>query len=126
MLTSEEKNVVRKLALKYHHMSHPMGIIAQCIVNSPEGGGCFGAYTQFYATAYGDINPCDFNPVTFGNIRQMPLEQIWRKMLSHPEFTNRRWSCRMQSEDYRRKFIDRIPDDMPLPVPIEFFDQHTP
>lgn len=122
MLTKEEKEKLAALAKKYHDSDWDMGVIAQAVVNSPSGAGCFGAYTQFYMTAYGDVNPCDFNPVTFGNVRKMPLREIWRKMVAHPDFCYRYASCRMQTPEYRAKYIDVLPDDARLPVPIENFD----
>jgi len=119
ILTPEEKRKIAKLARKYHSMKHPMGVVAQAIVNSPEGVGCFGAHSQFYMTAYGDINPCDFNPISFGNVREMPLQAIWHKMVSHPDFRERHLTCRMQTPSYREKYIDILPDDVRLPVSIE-------
>ncbi len=110
---------VRELADRYNAMEHPMGVIAQAKANGCDGGGCFGAFSQFYMTCYGDVNPCDFNPVTFGNVRDEPLEAIWRRMVGHPEFGAHRHSCRMQSERYRKAFIDPIPDAEVLPVPID-------
>jgi MoaA/NifB/PqqE/SkfB family radical SAM enzyme len=122
MLTKEEKNSLCTLAKKYHESDWNMGVIAQAVVNSPEGAGCFGAYTQFYMTAYGDVNPCDFNPVSFGNVRKTPLPEIWRKMVTHPDFCYRYAACRMQTPEYRAKYIDILPEDVRLPVPIENFD----
>ncbi len=119
ILTPEEKKKVATLARKYHSMDHPMGVVAQAIVNSPEGVGCFGAHSQFYMTAYGDINPCDFNPISFGNVREMPLQAIWHKMVSHPDFRERHLTCRMQTPSYRENYIDILPDNVRLPVTIE-------
>ncbi|HUX14929.1 MAG TPA: radical SAM protein, partial [Phycisphaerae bacterium] len=109
---------IRALADRYNAMSHPMGVIAQSKANAADGGGCFGAFSQFYMTCYGDVNPCDFNPITFGNVRDEPLEAIWRRMISHPEFGAHRLSCRMQSDRYRRQFIAPIQDEERLPVSI--------
>ncbi len=122
MLSRSEKEKLRALAMKYHKSDSNMGVIAQAVVNSPEGAGCFGAYTQFYMTAYGDVNPCDFNPITFGNVRKMPLRDIWEKMVTHPDFCYRYASCRMQTPAYRAKYIDSLPDDIRLPVPVENFN----
>jgi len=120
MLSKEERNKLRALSEKYNSR-FKMGVIAQSVVNSPEGAGCFGAYTQFYMTAYGDVNPCDFNPVSFGNVGDVSLGEIWRKMISHPDFCYRYASCRMQTPEYRAKYIDPLPDDVVLPVPVENF-----
>jgi MoaA/NifB/PqqE/SkfB family radical SAM enzyme len=109
---------IRALADRYNADDFPMGITAQAKANAYDGGGCFGGFAQFYMTCFGDINPCDFNPITFGNVREEPLETIWRRMAAHPEYAVHRHSCRMQSERYRRKYIDPIRDEERLPVSI--------
>jgi hypothetical protein len=92
-------------------------VTTQALVNGPEGSGCFGGFTQFYMTAYGDVDPCDFTPLTFGNIRDEPLTNIWACLLSHPAYSNRCRHCRMQDPEFRRQYIDPIPDDVLLPWP---------
>ena len=110
---------IRELADKYNAMARPMGVTAQAKANAYDGGGCFGGFAQFYMTCYGDINPCDFNPITFGNVRDEPLETIWRRLVSHPEYAPHRHSCRMQSARYRAKYIEPICEEERLPVRIE-------
>ncbi len=119
MLTAAEKKRVVEIGKRQHAMKHPMGVVTMAQVNSPAGAGCFGGYTQVYVTAFGDVNPCDFNPVSFGSVREFPLEAIWEKMVSHPEYGSRKQTCRMQSPRYRSRYIDPIPEGAPLPVPIE-------
>ncbi|MDR4506825.1 MAG: radical SAM protein [Candidatus Brocadiaceae bacterium] len=119
ILTAEDRKQLIALTKKYHEMDHPMGINCMSIINSPRGVGCYGAQSQFYMTAYGDINPCDFNPVNFGNIRDMSIQEIWKKMVTHPDFSKRYPSCRMQSKSYRKKYIDPLPKNVKLPVNIE-------
>jgi MoaA/NifB/PqqE/SkfB family radical SAM enzyme len=119
ILSDEDKARVVELALHYHNMSHPMGVVAQAIVNSPLGAGCFGAYSELYMTPYGDIAPCDFNPISFGNVRENKLADIWTRMVSHPDFCRKHPTCRMQTPAYRKRYIDFLPDDIKLPVAIE-------
>jgi len=119
ILSDAEKQKVIDLALRYHNMSHPMGVVAQSIVNSPIGAGCFGAYSELYMTPYGDIAPCDFNPISFGNVLEKPLADIWKKMVKHPDFCYKHPTCRMQSPEYRKRYIDVLPDNVRLPVAIE-------
>ncbi len=125
VLTPDERKQTIELAEKYHQMDHPMGVVAQSKVNSPEGAGCFGAHSQFYLTAYGDINPCDFNPISFGNVRDLPIQLLWQKMVNHPDFKVHHKTCRMQTPSYRAKYVDWLADDVHLPVPIEQIDQHA-
>jgi len=119
VLTAEDRKQLIALAKKYHEMDHPMGVNCMSIINSPRGVGCYGAQSQFYMTAYGDINPCDFNPINFGNVREMSIQEIWKKMVTHPDFSKRYPTCRMQSKAYRKKYIDPLPPNVRLPVNIE-------
>jgi len=121
ILTDEEREKVIALCQRYHKMDHPMGVLCMSLINSPQGAGCFGAYSQFYMTAYGDINPCDFNPISFGNVRELPIQAIWHRMVSHPDFCSRHLTCRMQTPAYRAKYIDPLPDGAKLPIPIEHY-----
>ena len=122
ILSPDDRKQLIALAKKYQEMDHPMGVNAMALINSPKGVGCYGAQSQFYMTAYGDINPCDFNPINFGNVCDMPIQSIWKKMVSHPDFNKRYPTCRMQSKAYRRKYIDTLPLDVKLPVPIERYE----
>ncbi len=110
---------VRQMADEVNARDEAFSVVAQSKANAYDGGGCFGAFSQFYMTCFGDINPCDFNPVTFGNVRREPLEAIWRRMVTHPEYAPHRHCCRMQAERYRRLYIDPVTDEERLPVPIE-------
>lgn len=92
--------------------------ISMSWVNSPQGAGCFAANEQFYMTAWGDIGPCDFTPFTFGNVQEEPLETIWMRMLAHPAYQAAHQRCRMQDPDFRRSYIDPLPEDVELPVQV--------
>ncbi|MBE3098221.1 MAG: radical SAM protein [Planctomycetes bacterium] len=109
---------IRALAERFNESDHPMGVSAQAKANAYDGGGCFGGFAQFYMTCYGDINPCDFNPVTFGNVLEEPLKAIWRRLVAHPEYAPHRHACRMQSERYRMKYVEPIRGEERLPVHI--------
>ncbi len=124
ILTPEDRKNLIALAKKFHESDHSMGVNAMSLINSAEGSGCYGAHSQFYMTAYGDINPCDFNPIKFGNVREMPIQAIWQKMVSHPDFNKRFHSCRMQDKKYRSKYIEPLPDDVGFPVPVEDIPHH--
>ena len=81
-------------------------MISQAHVEGPTGSGCYGAWYQYFATAYGDITPCDFMPLTFGNIREEKLADIWNRMTNHAACTEHCDHCRMQDADFREE-VDR-------------------
>ena len=123
MLGEEERTYLRELTLKTRQIPDGPGVIAQSYINSPHGSGCFGGYYQVYTTAYGDINPCDFNPVSFGNVRDDGgLINAWNKMIHHPEYRCKRKNCRMQNTEYRKTYIDSIPENIHWPIPIEYYE----
>jgi MoaA/NifB/PqqE/SkfB family radical SAM enzyme len=65
----------------------------------------------FYISPYGDVQPCCFMPLTFGNIREESLKDILDKMWGHEMFTEK-WvtaECPMMNKEFRTKYIDTIP-----------------
>ena len=38
---------------------------------------------MIYIDAFGETGPCVFIPMTFGNIRDIPVSQIWNEMRGH-------------------------------------------
>jgi len=42
--------------------------------------GCNAGRKMVYVDPYGEVSPCVFTPVTFGNLRERPLPEIWREM----------------------------------------------
>jgi MoaA/NifB/PqqE/SkfB family radical SAM enzyme len=117
LLADEDKRQLIALERRYNAMEGYPHVITQAFINGPEGAGCFAGYIQFYMTAYGDVNPCDFTPLTFGNIRDEPLPAIWERILEHPAYCRRSDHCRMQDPGFRRTYIDDIPGDALLPWP---------
>ena len=45
---------------------------------------CPAAYRRLlYISAYGDVQPCSFVPLSFGNIREKDLSEIWLRVMKH-------------------------------------------
>jgi len=80
---------------------------------------CRGVADQvyMYISPYGDVQPCCFMPLSFGNIREEPLKKILKKMHSHPMYSHECMSkqCPMIDPDFRKKYIETIPDEAKLP-----------
>ncbi len=119
LLTEADKEAIIAIEREYNSQPGLPGVITQARINGPQGSGCFAGYFQFYMTAYGDITPCDFTPLTFGNVRDDAVEAIWEKMTSHEAYDHREPRCRMQNLDFRARYVEVLPDDMQLPYPIE-------
>ncbi|MBM3499471.1 MAG: radical SAM protein [Armatimonadetes bacterium] len=117
LLSEADKQQLIDLGHEYNAKDGYPHVITQAFINGPDGAGCFAGYIQFYMTAFGDVNPCDFTPLTFGNIRDDTLQSIWERLLAHPAYCRRSDHCRMQDAEFRRKYIDDIPEDVLLPWP---------
>ncbi|MFQ5808575.1 MAG: radical SAM/SPASM domain-containing protein [Armatimonadota bacterium] len=118
LLTDEDKAQLRELSRRCKTEPALPGAQVQAHVNSAEGFGCFAGYFQFYMTSSGDITPCDFTPLAFGNIQDEPLQDIWLRMTAHEAYRTRCDHCRMQDREFRARYIDQIPDDGRMPYPI--------
>jgi MoaA/NifB/PqqE/SkfB family radical SAM enzyme len=67
--------------------------------------GCGAAKEKVYVSAYGDVMPCPFMQVPFGNVREEPLEAIRARMLRRPELEGYPATC-LVGED--PTFLDRL------------------
>ena len=81
--------------------------------------GCLAGNFQFHITGCGDLMPCDFTPLSFGNVRDHSVSELWQKLTGHPAYCRHEDACRMQSVEFRRRYIEPIPADAPLPALIE-------
>lgn len=119
MLTPELHEEIHEYSAEVFRKKIVPPLSSQAWQNSVEaylsGIGCLAANIQYYASAYGDISPCDFSPLSFGNIRREPLKNIWMRMVKHPAFNHKSPFCRMQNKEFRHFYIDPIPDDASLP-----------
>ena len=61
----------------------------------------------FYISAHGDVQPCCYLPIIFGNIRKEPLESIVRRMWDSDMFVNYKEcsDCPVNNEDFRDKYF---------------------
>jgi len=123
VLTMEQREEIRKYSSYIAENQVIPPLSSQSWQNSIEsylaGIGCLAAYIQYYVSAYGEVTPCDFTPISFGNVRDVPLKKIWKKMIHHPAYKHRSTFCRMQNERFRHFYIDPIPDDSILPYTID-------
>jgi MoaA/NifB/PqqE/SkfB family radical SAM enzyme len=97
----------RKLRRIYRTRMH---VITQSWTNSRSGFaryiGCLAGHYQFHISAGGDFRPCDFTPLSIGNIRRDSVADLWKKITSHPAYRRHSQECRMQCPSFRKAHID--------------------
>ncbi len=101
---------------RYNNMPR---MVTQTYTNSGLGFsryiGCLAANLQVHVTAQGDLTPCDFTPLSVGNVQETSVKELWDRLVNHPAYANFSISCRMQNKAFRKKYIDTIPEDAELP-----------
>ena len=78
--------------------------------------GCLAAHFQLHVSAHGDFMPCDFTPLSFGNVREESVADLWAKETAHPAYRRHSRKCRMQEPEFRKRYIDTIPKALPSPT----------
>jgi len=66
----------------------------------PEMFGCFAGRRWIHVDAAGDALPCAYMPLSFGNIKQKSLREIWKTMSRYRWFSGR-CSCQMRDPKFR-------------------------
>lgn len=73
--------------------------------------GCGAAKEKLYVSAYGDVMPCPFMQVPFGNVVEEPLAAIRARMLARPELRGYPATCLVGEEpgflERLRRSVDR-------------------
>jgi MoaA/NifB/PqqE/SkfB family radical SAM enzyme len=79
LLTAEERAGLVRLQDKRNRRG---GITVNCLAHfeSPANFGCNAGTRMIYVDAFGEVSPCVFAPMSFGNVRRRPLADIWREM----------------------------------------------
>lgn len=67
--------------------------------------GCGGLKEKIYITPYGDVMPCPFLHISFGNVREEPLAKIWSRGIKTRAFAEYAPVC-LAAEDSR--FLDYL------------------
>ncbi|HPE62922.1 MAG TPA: radical SAM protein [Methanothrix sp.] len=68
----------------------------------PDMFGCFAGRRWLHVDASGDVLPCAYMPISFGNVRNKSLKDIWREMGRDRWFRGRANGCMMKDPDFRR------------------------
>ena len=80
--------------------------------------GCPAGIEKLYISPYGDVMPCPFIHIGYGNLREESLASIWKRMLASSSFNAIRPGCPI-SEDpaFGEKFLKPITDRGEHPLP---------
>jgi len=73
--------------------------------------------SEIYVTCYGDVIPCPFIQIAFGNVGEEPFPKIYHRMINWKEFKKDSHMCRgAEDMDFIKRYSDPLHDREHLPV----------
>lgn len=71
-----------------------------------------------HVTVDGDVKPSPYPPFRFGNVKEVPLKEIWQRIRSYPYFQRQKNISPMHDPEFM-DLVDKIPEEAKLPYPFE-------
>ncbi|OPZ27520.1 MAG: Antilisterial bacteriocin subtilosin biosynthesis protein AlbA [Lentisphaerae bacterium ADurb.BinA184] len=112
LLTPEQTAGLRRFHVETNRRGRLPKVCAFNQVESPEVFGCGAGTQHLYIDAAGNVCPCDFTPLAFGNVQREPLAAIWRRM-NVAMGNNPRRHCFIQR--YHHLLRPHLQHGLPLP-----------
>jgi MoaA/NifB/PqqE/SkfB family radical SAM enzyme len=75
-----------------------------------------GGTDRFYINAKGDVQPCEFLNISFGNIKEEPFENIYDRMRHEFHIPGDKWLCEEYAKDIHRIVVENDIKTFPLSV----------
>lgn len=76
----DERRAMRRLQEKVNRRFGYPKVTAFAHTESPEKYGCGAGNQHTYLGPDGQLFPCDFLPLSFGNVRERPISELWQEM----------------------------------------------
>jgi MoaA/NifB/PqqE/SkfB family radical SAM enzyme len=94
-------------------------LAAQAFEEAEHVLGCTaGAVDRFYVNATGEVQPCEFLNLSFGNVHDEPFETILGRMRAYFKVPGTDWLCCTQAAEIHRLFEAHHLQRTPLPWPV--------
>ena len=79
VITQEERLMLLHLQDRYNKVSRmTMNYLGH--FEDAQHFGCTAGHKMVYVDAFGEVSPCVFIPMTFGNVQEQPVREIYREM----------------------------------------------
>lgn len=111
-LHREAVEVAKRAQIRYNASDsrHTPVLTAQVYEESPEMlGCCCGGIDRFYVGASGEVQPCEFVNISFGNLREVPFEVAYARMRQAFAIPCEEWTCQVHAEEIAAVAGDRLP-----------------
>ncbi len=116
-----EKDVKRLEIFQKAMNSKPEGprVTAFPYFMGPDLFGCFAGRRWMHVASDGEVMPCAYTPLSFGNICEEPLETIWKRMGKHSAYKKDASYCMMRNPEFRKEYIHTIPEGSRIPLRVK-------
>jgi len=82
--------------------------------------GCPAGTEKIFISIYGDVTPCSCIPLSFGNVKNNPLKDIYERMCNFPPFKKRSLVCNAsENREFIEKYLKPIANHNINPINIE-------
>jgi len=126
ILRADELELHKEFKIKYSKKQSGPIVTSLAHLESEEMFGCTAGYNFLYIDSTGEICPCDLTPLSFGNIKNKPLKEIWMEMEQYfpqplPDCLMRNLSFQIKSDTFpltpkqSKKIIPHYRKNTPLP-----------
>ncbi len=113
LLTPEHIRELREFHIATNRQGKLPKVCAFNQVESPEFFGCGGGTQHMFIDHNGEVCPCDFTPMSFGNVCHEPLAAIWERM--NTAMVNPRRHCFIRKNHNLVRKYYREENGLPLP-----------
>ena len=96
----------------------PTILTAQVYEESPEMlGCCCGGIDRFYVGASGEVQPCEFVNISFGNLAEVPFETAYARMRKAFAVPCEEWTCARHADEIALSAVALAKAGEKLPLP---------
>ena len=72
-------------------------------------GCCCGGIDRFYVGAAGDVQPCEFVNLSFGNLNEVPFETAFARMRKAFAVPCEEWTCCIHAKEIAEHAGEKLP-----------------
>ena len=97
---------------------HAPILVAQVFEESPQALGCTaGGIDRFYIGASGEVQPCEFLNISFGNLGEVSFQTAYERMRKVFPYPSESWPCVEKAEQIAAAIAEAGTETMPLKWP---------
>jgi MoaA/NifB/PqqE/SkfB family radical SAM enzyme len=127
-LTPEQVKELRSFHRETNRQNSATKVCAFNEIESPELFGCAAGTRHLFIDSAGEVCPCDFTPLSFGNVAEESIDVIWDRMVLAMKRPRRHCLAQHQTKLLREATRERMPAplDVSLQTAAAFPDEELP